>query len=298
MALDNTTVIPIIWSARILQALERQSTFRALCDTSWNELVDGDRVRIPTISNAGTVADYTPGTTNVTYTSPDATARDLVLAKQKYWGVQVEDIHAVQSRPPLLDESVRLLSEKLAKQVDEDVKSEFDTTTNTLTALVETSSSTDTNFGKLLTKAHLELDAKRVPREGRWLAMSPYGYFRLARWLSISGDAATGADTNQSIQEGVMRTGQVGAAFGFNLYVYDADMATVSGSAAAMNSVETWYYGHPMAVAYIDQVNEVESLRLETRFSTGVRGLYTYGYDVLRPEALFEQAMTLFAIND
>lgn len=275
------------------------STFRALCDTSWDVLIDGDRVRIPTVTVSGTVGDYVPGTTTVTYTAPDATAKDIIIAKNKWWSTKVDDIHAVQSRANLLDEAVRLSGLQLAKQVDEDVKAEFDTTSNTITAITESSSTATTDFAKVLTLAHLELDKNRVPREGRFVVMSPYGYMRLLRWQAIASSAgSTGYSIlNQNIQEGVIRSGQVGSAYGFNLFVYDADMATVSGTGNAMNSVETWYFGHSMSVGYIDQVNQTEALRLEGQFTSAVRGLYTYGYDVLRPEALFKQAMTLYAIN-
>lgn len=43
---------------------------------------------------------------------------------------------------------------------------------------------------------------------------------------------------------------------------------------------------HKSAVGFAKQIEKTEAIRLESSFSDGVRGLFVYGAEVLRPEAM------------
>jgi hypothetical protein len=52
--------------------------------------------------------------------------------------------------------------------------------------------------------------------------------------------------------------------------------------------VTTGFFGHPKAVAYASQMTNTETVRLESSFGDGVRGLSVYGYKVVVPTAIGE----------
>ena len=66
MAITNATVIPIIWSARLLRFLQDNTVYTGRTNRTWqNELAaNGDRVRLNIGTNVSTIGDYVPGTTN------------------------------------------------------------------------------------------------------------------------------------------------------------------------------------------------------------------------------------------
>lgn len=77
----------------------------------------------------------------------------------------------------------------------------------------------------------------------------------------------------------VLRTGQVGQAAGFEIFI----------SNNVPNTTGTKYKilcGHPMAITFADQIDKVEAYRPERRFADAVKGLHVYGAKVIRPEAL------------
>ena len=44
--------------------------------------------------------------------------------------------------------------------------------------------------------------------------------------------------------------------------------------------------GHPSAITYAEQILDIEQLRLQTTFGTGVRGLFVYGAKLTRPDSI------------
>jgi hypothetical protein len=62
----------------------------------------------------------------------------------------------------------------------------------------------------------------------------------------------------------------------------------VSNNLPTSGSVTTGFFGHPKAVAYASQMTNTETVRLESSFGDGVRGLSVYGYKVIIPTAIGE----------
>jgi hypothetical protein len=80
--------------------------------------------------------------------------------------------------------------------------------------------------------------------------------------------------------ESPLRNGNIGMIDRFTVYV--------SNNLPTSGSVTTGFFGHPKAVAYASQMTNTETVRLESSFGDGVRGLSVYGYKVVVPTAIGE----------
>ena len=307
MAITNATVIPIIWSARLLRFLQDNTVYTGRTNRTWqNELAaNGDRVRLNIGTNVSTIGDYVPGTTNITYPSVDAgTGTDLVLSNQKYWAVKVEDLHAVQSSPNLLDDAVMRAGNDLRVEVDNDVREAMVNGSTSAGAAITVShkvlfesdpNSADTraalNQAFPFSKWHRLLDNAKSPRAGRWVILGPYGAEAFMSYVK---------EFNSRYEQGqaVATNGFLGSYQGFNLYVSN-DMnsgyvaSTGSSDTDGATASEVVMIGTDYSCAFIDQINSVESMRLEGSFATAVRGLYNYGALVIEGSTMFKQTQNI-----
>ena len=275
MAIDNTTVVPKLIAARLIAKYSEARVFAQRTNRTWQSmLAQGGNVVQRNVINEGTITDYAIGT-DLVYTDADVTALgDLELTKAKYWGVKMEDIRAIQSVSNVLDESVAKHGENLAEQVDTDVRAvmvagatagpaiALDHANMGAGAIVDRLTVEDFGFARF----HRLLDLESMPRAGRWLIIGPYG---AEAFMAM-------ALTNEVLNAQVLasaQNGNIGRFGGFDVYVHGPTHSTL----AVAEATETWMYGNDTAVAFIDQVRNVEQLRLESAFATAVRGLYTYG---------------------
>ena len=276
MAIDNTTVVPKLVAARLVDKYRETRVFAQRTNRAWQGMLanGGNTVQRNTVNEA-VVADYVVDT-DIVYTSGDVTALgDLSLTKQKYWAVKLDDIPAIQSVSGILDATVASAGQVLAAQVDTDVRDVFDTsaTAGPAIALDHDDFALGRNAADYpqltdlgLQTMHRLLDLQSVPRAGRWLIIGPYGaeYIQaMALESAILGAAPAAPLVN----------GNIGSFGGFNIYVHGA---THSALAVAV-ATEEWFFGNDTAVSFIDQVRRIEQIRLQEGFEDAVRGLYTYG---------------------
>ena len=289
MAVSNATVIPIIWAARLIRALNDQYIWAGRTNRTWQSQLQagGDRVRLNAVADVITVGDYTTATT-IAYGALDAAAaQDLVLDTAKYWAVKADDIQTMQSNPTLLDAALAQAAEKMAKEVDDDVRAIVKAAATGIGALAldydKTGGLTINDFGLATMIRHM--DVASVPEAERWVIIGPYTKEAFTVAALEAGNAWTPAGQD------VARNGFVGSYAGIRIFVdNDGDSTFNDGADTA---TETMYGGIDYATAFIDQVNEVESLRLESTFATGVRGLYNYGAKVIEAASLFKRTVNL-----
>lgn len=129
------------------------------------------------------------------------------------------------------------------------------------------------------------LDQQFVPREGRWLVISP-------QFLEVMQDEDSrflNADWGMS---GALRSGEAPARVsGFQLYISNNLPEIGTGSTTVSTSDQDTNYGvvvggHSSAVATAEQINKTEQYRDPDSFADVVRGMHLYGRKILRPEAL------------
>jgi len=318
MTLDNTTTVPKVVAAALLQKYHTNRVYSQRVNNAYRSLLrgSGDTVIINT-HNAVTIGDYTVGGT-LSYTAADVGGPvELALTKQKSWAVSIDDINAAKSRPNVLAAAVSQYGEELATVVDGDVRnamyeatfSNFANRTagnNRLSTLdLDHDGTGEPNLAAFgFTTMARAMDANNVPNAGRWVIVGPL----VAEYLQ----AAVMNDTRllaTSQRERILINGELPYEFaGFRVYKSrnvlggPSSVNRTGSSNAAVNTgvpsarspqldddegFEEVIFGVDSATAFIDQVRRTESIRLQTTFADAVRGLYTYGVKVLNNEWLY-----------
>ena len=114
------------------------------------------------------------------------------------------------------------------------------------------------------------LDKANVPTAGRWLVIPPEMYALILlddRFVKTGGEMA----------EGILRTGLVAQAAGFDIYL--------SNNCVSANVSDKLTYtitgGVDAAATYAEQIVSTEAYRPEKRFADAVKGLHVYGAKVV-----------------
>jgi N4-gp56 family major capsid protein len=118
----------------------------------------------------------------------------------------------------------------------------------------------------------VRLDECNVPDQDRWVVVPPWYY-----GLLLTNDKFVRVDASGS--SAGLRNGEVGQVDNMRVLKSNS-VPIISGDDYAVMA------GYSGAISFADQVTEVEALRLETTFATGVRGLHLYGAKVIRPDGL------------
>jgi len=263
-----TNFIPTIWSARLLANLDKALVYGSLVDRSYEgEVRFGNTLRLNRPDNI-TVGNYT-GT--VTYQTPTSTQQTLTINQQRYFAFKVDDIARVQSNVDLVDAYSQRAAYALADSVDQYIASLY-TGAGAGTVALDITAATPKVYEAFVELGRL-LDEKNVPRQGRWVVVSPRIYAALLRDQNFVRSTETGQQ--------MLLTGAVGQVAGFSVFVSN-NVPVVTGATTQHKCLA----GVNTAIVFAGNVEKVESIRLPNEFATGVRGLYVFGASVVEPNAL------------
>ena len=268
-----TGFIPKLWSARLLNALDKSHVFANVVNRDYEGEIKkmGDTVHINTIG-AVTIGTYTQ---NTDFTSgPETLAttdQTLTIDQAKYFNFQVDDIDAAQAAGDIMDKAMTRAAYGLADASDKYIAGILagaaDATNTVSTSAVALTSS---NVYENVVKMRTILDKANVPTAGRWLVIPPEMYALILlddRFVKTGGEMA----------EGILRTGLVAQAAGFDIYL--------SNNCVSVNSNSTDTYtivgGVDSAATYAEQIVSTEAYRPEKRFADAVKGLHVYGAKVV-----------------
>jgi hypothetical protein len=263
--------IPEIFSKK-LQAKFYANT--VLAEVTTNEYEgeisgQGDKVNIRAVP-AVTVADYTG---SLSYADVTSSTIELNINKAKSYAFKVDDILRQQADIDFMNAATEDAAQNMKIAIETDVFANVGAGSS-LTDV--NSSEAGTNAGNILghiLTAGRTLDENNIPETERFMIIDPATAAIIKnsdlKQAYLTGDA-----------ESPIRNGNIGMIDRFTVYV--------SNNLPSSGSVTTGLYGHPKAVAYASQMTNTETVRLESAFGDGVRGLAVYGYKVIIPTAIGE----------
>jgi hypothetical protein len=272
-----TNMLPQIWSARILAKLEKTLVFAqpGVCNRDYEGDIraDGDRVHIHSFNDL-TVSSYTKNSTTISYENLTDSRVTLLIDQSKYFAFSIDDIDAAQMRPELIDAASDRAAYQLAEVADSYVASLYSgASTSNPDNTIETSQFTATNvYGKFVDLAVL-MDQVNLPAEGRYVVVPAW----------VKGLLLQNSTFVTASQPSVVLNGQVGQIAGLNILV--SNNVKTTGTSPVVSHMMA---GHASALAYAEQIVNVEGLRLEGSFADAVRGLHLYGAKLLDPARLFD----------
>ena len=262
-----TNFIPELWSARLLQSLEKTHVAANLVNRDYEGEIrqQGDTVHINMIG-AITVRDYTKGSDIVAPEELSATDQTLVISQAKYFNFQIDDVDAAQVAGSLMDSALARSAYALKDAADSYIlKTIADglLTENTIGSSAAVALTKDNIYENII-KLRLILDRNNVPLEGRTIVIPPEAYALLLQDSRfVSGDIGSEA----------LRSGYIGSVAGFEIYE--------SNNCSKSDSTYTITAQVRSACTYAEQIVETGAYRPEKRFADAVKGLHVYGAKVV-----------------
>ena len=265
MAIDN--FIPEVWAAGVTQSfLANQVVIPTLDNAFTGDVTAGNKVHIINATTP-TIADYS-ATRTITAEALNDTEVTLDIDQEKAFSVNVDDVDRVQA------------SSEFAPWVDSAGKALAEDAENYLIDIM-LNNSTDANGGAVVVDTGAEalaavrairksMSSAKVPASGRYLLVNPDLADLLLSGLSDVSVAGSGDE---------LRNGEIARLFGFTV----VESALLQPSGAARPTAIGY---HESMVAFVNQIQSLESLRNPTKFADIVRGLNVYGGKVLKSEAV------------
>jgi N4-gp56 family major capsid protein len=270
-------MLPSIWSARILAKLEKSLVFAqpgvVNRDYEGDIRADGDRVHIHSFNDL-TVAAYTKNSTTISYEQLTDTRVTLLIDQAKYFAFKVDDIDTAQMRPEIIDAASDRAAYQLAEDADSYIAGLYSgASTSAPDNTIETSQFTSTNVYQKLVDLSVLMDQVNLPSEGRFVVVPPW----------VKGLLLQNSTFVTASKPDVVLNGQIGQIAGLNILV--SNNVKTTGTSPVVSHMMA---GHPSALAYAEQIVNLEGLRLEGSFADAVRGLHLYGGKVLDGARLFD----------
>ena len=265
-----TNFIPTVWSENLYQELDKKYIGVANCNRDFEGEIreKGNTVRICGIGNV-VVSEYTK---NANMNSPSTlsdTARDLKIDQAKYFNFQIDDIDRAQASPKLMELAMKNAASALANDADRYVYSLYGQAGST----IKCDDVTVDNIVNLIIDARTKLFTNNVSDpEDIVIEVTPEiaGLIMKAK-VSLSTDNTD-----------VMEAGCIGAIGGCKIYVSN-NVKKMEGDTG---------YEHKClartkrAIAFAEQLSEIDAYRPELRFADAVKGLHLYGAKVVYPNEM------------
>jgi hypothetical protein len=294
------TFIPALWSGKLAQKFYAATVFGEIANTDWQGDITGmgDTVIINTIPTI-TIRDYSIGQ-NLAYEVPAPSTVSLTINKGKYFGVNVNNVLEVQSKPKLMDVFTNDAAMQMKIAIDTDVLAgtfNEGAATNKGTTAGKRSGAYNlgnddnpialaaNNILEKITALSSVLDEQDVPETDRFLVITPTE--RQVLMQSNLAQAQFMGDPSS-----ILRNGKIGVIDRFTVYVSNlvpraaADKDWTGGTDTGAKKRHAIMAGHKSAITFASQIAKVESLQNPNDFGTLIRGLNVYGFKVVQPEAL------------
>lgn len=262
-----TSFIPTIWSETLLTSLNKQYVGVANCNRDYEGDIreKGAVVKICGVGNVA-VGDYTKNTDMPDPQELDSSLQTLDINQAKYFNFQIDDVDRAQCSPKLMSEAMRAAAVALANEADAYVFSLYG---NAETTMGVENADVD-NMLELLIKARTALfNAGVSDMSEAVIEVSPE-----VAAVILKAKITLSTDNGEALEAGCL--GSIG---GCRLYVSPNIVKEPVGDMTYHKCIART----KRAVAFAEQLSEIDAYRPEKRFADAVKGLHLYGAKVVYP---------------
>lgn len=269
-----TSFISTVWSENLMKQLDKKYVGVANCNREFEGDIknQGSCVKICGIGNVK-VSDYTK---NTDMSAPSVLSDYdclLEINQAKYFNFQIDDVDRAQSNPKLMDEAMRNAAAALAKTADEYVFSLYDDAGME----IENASATAENIVNDIIDAKTQMLTMGVQDTDEIIIeVSP-----AVAALILKAKIDLGSDNGNALEAGLL-----GKIAGCKVYV--SNHIHINEEEYHKCFVRT-----KRAIAFAEQISEVEAYRPEKRFADAVKGLHLYGAKVVYPDEFIVLSLKL-----
>ena len=265
-----TNFIPTVWSESLLRALDNTYIAVANCNREFEGDIreKGSKVKIcglDTVSIGNYIKNQdldAPETLSDTY-------KELVINQAKYFNFQIDDVDLAQTTPRLMELAVKNAAAALANVAEEYVYSFNTNAANSIDNLTPTA---ENIIETLIDARTILLKQNVVDASDIVIEVSPE-----IAGLILKAKVALSTDNTDSLENGCI--GSIGGCKIFvssNIPVSDEEDCAVAQCVARTRR----------AVAFAEQLSEIEAYRPELRFADAMKGLHLYGAKVVYPKEM------------
>lgn len=260
-----TNFISTIWSENLLKQLDKKYIGVMNCSRDYEGDIksQGAVVKICGVGEV-TVSDYKKNTDMNAPQMLSDTARTLKIDQAKYFNFQIDDVDRAQSNPKLMDEAMRTAASALASAADAYVYSLYSDADNMITDATLTASAVLDHIIDVKTEM---MKAGVMDAEDIVIEVSPE-----ISALILRAKIDLGTNNGETLE-----TGMLGRIAGCKIFV--SNNVVVDGEGYHKCLART-----KRAIAFAEQISEVEAYRPEKRFADAVKGLHLYGAKIVYPD--------------
>ncbi len=264
-----TNFIPTIWSETLYQALDKKYIAVANCNRDFEGDITqkGSVVKICGVGDV-TIGDYTKDTDMSAPQTLSDTVRELRIDRAKYFNFQIDDIDRAQCSPKLMDAAMKVAADTLANEADQYIFSLYESASQIVNDEASTS-----NILSIILRARQKLAEAGVSDfNDVVLEVSPI----IATLLIQSGVQFATDNT------AILQNGYLGSIAGCKIFVSNNVVQIRDG----LNIYSKCFLRTKRAIAFAEQLSEVEAYRPEKRFADAVKGLHLYGAEIVYPNEI------------
>lgn len=284
---NTSKFIPQLFSGKLVRKFYETCIYMEIANMEYEGEIksQGDKVTIRTRATVTTFS-YTKGQ-GLTYTQPESPNVELNIDKGEGFAIKHFKIDEVQSDIRLLDEFIEDANKQVKIAVDREFLSVVPSRADPLNAGATAGKiSGDINLGTALTPLSLNpgnilefitqcsvvLEEQNIPDDGEcWMVLPAKGVGVLRN--SDLKDASLSGDSKSTL-----RTGLHGKVDRFK--IIGSNTMNVTGGVADV------IFGHKSAITFAGQIDEFKVIDDPNDFGKLARGLFVYGYEVIKPDAM------------
>lgn len=266
-----TNFIPTIWSENLSRALDNQYIGVANCNRDYEGEIKncGSVVKICGVGEVN-ISQYTKDTDMSLPQTLSDTVTELKIDQAKYFNFQIDDVDRAQCTPKLMDAAMKVAAAGLAKDADRYVYSLYSHAAN---AVNVDYSSPETLFEAIIRARELLYSANVLDSSDVVIEVSPaVASILLKAKINLCNDNSS-----------TLETGCLGSIAGCRIYV--SNNIVIHEEAGQFNFHKCLMRTR-RAIAFAEQLSEINAYRPEKRFADAVKGLHLYGAKVIYPQEM------------
>lgn len=267
MALTN--FIPTVWSESLYSELDKKYIAVKNCNRDFEGDIraKGNTVKICGVGDIS-VFDYTRNTDMSSPETLSDSVRTLTIDQAKGFNFQIDDVDQAQQAPKVMQEAMRKAASALANAADNYVFGLYDSADEE--NVIENASATKDNIIDTIITARTKLFANNVyDADDIVIEVTP----EVAE-LILKAKISLSTDNSESLD-----TGCIGSVCGTKIYV--------SNNVKKVDGHHKCFARTKRAIAFAQQLSEIDAYRPEKRFADAVKGLHLYGAKIVYPSELF-----------
>ena len=259
--------IPTVWSAQMLTALKNDNVAVLLSDARYRaDAKYGAEIKINGVGRVA-IRDYQKGEPLVRDGWEDQSTM-IRIDQQKYFNFGVDDIDKRQAQGDLIAALREEAKASLADAADSYVYS----LQGDAGVRIQQQTVTAGNVLSTITSAIKGLYKNKVPKNAQFsLEVSPDFLEKM-----LLADILYGTPNEDSMKNGFV--GRVGK--WLNVHVY------MTNNLSQQDGQDCIFLRTKRAIAFVDNMSQVEAYRPEDSFEDALKGLHVYGAKVVRPDEL------------